>query len=150
MPPLLHTNVYTNTWTSCSYQTVVDVYLYDPWRRQGMEAMPHNHHHQLSNSNYVQPGAPPPVVYGGGGGGDECPKCHGKGGIGAFGPCSKGGIHFKKNCALCGGSCLVLRPACAFFRFLVFCAALVELSMVDDCQATDQSIAGFSSACTLG
>jgi len=33
-----------------------------------------------------------------------CPKCHGKGGMGTFGPCSRGDIHYKRPCPTCDGN----------------------------------------------
>jgi len=32
-----------------------------------------------------------------------CPKCFGKGGLGAFGPCEMNDIHFKRPCPCCEG-----------------------------------------------
>lgn len=54
----------------------------------------------------VQAGAPPTVftpvfaqpVAG------QCKKCHGKGGLGTFGPCEPGHMHFKVTCPVCVGS----------------------------------------------
>jgi len=33
----------------------------------------------------------------------ECAKCHGKRGLGTFGPCEPGNMHFKANCPTCRG-----------------------------------------------
>lgn len=34
----------------------------------------------------------------------SCPVCSGKGGLGTFGPCTKGDMHFKKTCPFCDGN----------------------------------------------
>lgn len=42
-----------------------------------------------------------------------CKKCHGKGGLGTFGPCEPGHMHFKAVCAVCQGSRVsILQHAC--------------------------------------
>jgi hypothetical protein len=50
---------------------------------------------------FVQAGAPPtvftPAVVG------PCKKCQGKGGLGTFGPCEPGHMHFKAICPVCQG-----------------------------------------------
>eukprot|EP01119_Soliformovum_irregulare_P012071 TRINITY_DN310_c0_g2_i1.p1 TRINITY_DN310_c0_g2~~TRINITY_DN310_c0_g2_i1.p1 ORF type:complete len:426 (+),score=61.31 TRINITY_DN310_c0_g2_i1:89-1279(+) len=54
-----------------------------------------------TSSGYTQTGytQPPPVVAS-----VTCPRCQGKGGIGTFGPCEPGNMHFKSTCPVCVGS----------------------------------------------
>ena len=37
----------------------------------------------------------------------KCPVCEGKGGLGAFGACDPGSVHFKTLCQCCNGARMI-------------------------------------------